>query len=453
MTIAQRSIRLSGRIAPGLDRLTGESGELYYDTTAGTLRLYNGRVLGGELIATRAYVSSELIPYALSTALIGLATETYVNTAVSNLVDSAPGALNTLNELAAAINDDANYAATITTALGLKAPLASPSLTGTPLAPTASPGTNTTQLATTAFVRTEITNLIDAAPSALDTLNELAAAIGDDANYAATITTALGTKAPAINPTFTGTVTLVGAPPTTITNFSFQYFDEFGSYGWYTALRDAGGTLGLVEGQTVTLNFDSGSPITVTLTNVVYVDITGELLVSWGSTAPPYGSALVSIQTTSQPVLVGVTKAMVGLGNVTNESKATMFTDPTFTGTTTIQQTTDVVVKLSAATGVVAHDYSQTAVWYHTGVLANFTANFTNIPATDMRGISVTLIIAQGATPYIPNAVQIGGVAQTINWQNNAVPPGQANKKDMVNFLLIRINDIWTVTGSLASYG
>jgi hypothetical protein len=144
---------------------------------------------------------------------------------------------------------------------------------------------------------------------------------------------------------------------------------------------------------------------------------------------------------------------MVGLGNVTNESKATMFTSPTFTGTTTVQQTTDVVVKMSAATGVVAHDYSQTAVWYHTGVLANFTANFTNIPATDMRGISVTLIIAQGATPYIPNAVQIGGVAQTINWQNNAVPPGQANKKDMVNFLLIRINDIWTVTGSLASYG
>jgi hypothetical protein len=64
-------------------------------------------------------------------SLTGYATETYVETAISNLVDSAPGTLNTLNELAAAINDDASYAATITTSLGLKAPLADPTFTGT----------------------------------------------------------------------------------------------------------------------------------------------------------------------------------------------------------------------------------------------------------------------------------------------------------------------------------
>lgn len=64
-------------------------------------------------------------------SLTGYATETYVGTAISNLVDSAPGTLNTLNELAAAINDDASYAATITTSLGLKAPLADPTFTGT----------------------------------------------------------------------------------------------------------------------------------------------------------------------------------------------------------------------------------------------------------------------------------------------------------------------------------
>ena len=59
------------------------------------------------------------------------ATESYVATAVSNILDSAPETLNTLNELAAAINDDASYAATITTALGTKAPIASPTFTGT----------------------------------------------------------------------------------------------------------------------------------------------------------------------------------------------------------------------------------------------------------------------------------------------------------------------------------
>jgi len=74
------------------------------------------------------------------------------NEALTDLIDGAPGLLDTLNELAAAIGDDANYASTITNALALKAPLASPDLTGIPTAPTAALGTNTTQVATTAFV-------------------------------------------------------------------------------------------------------------------------------------------------------------------------------------------------------------------------------------------------------------------------------------------------------------
>jgi hypothetical protein len=74
------------------------------------------------------------------------------------------------------------------------APKASPALTGTPTAPTAAANTNTTQIATTAYVQTEISDLIGGAPLALDTLNELAAAINDDASYAAGITTALAGK-------------------------------------------------------------------------------------------------------------------------------------------------------------------------------------------------------------------------------------------------------------------
>jgi len=83
----------------------------------------------------------------------------------------------------------------------------SASLTGTPTAPTAAAGTNTTQVATTEFVRTELSNLVDAAPSALDTLNELAAALGDDANFATTVTNALADKAPLNSPALTGTPT------------------------------------------------------------------------------------------------------------------------------------------------------------------------------------------------------------------------------------------------------
>lgn len=75
---------------------------------------------------------------------------------LGNLIDAAPAALNTLNELAAALNDDENYATTVTTALSGKAPIDSPALTGTPTAPTAASGTNTTQIATTAYVQDSV---------------------------------------------------------------------------------------------------------------------------------------------------------------------------------------------------------------------------------------------------------------------------------------------------------
>jgi len=88
------------------------------------------------------------------------------------------------------------------------APLASPALTGTPTAPTAAAGTSTTQVATTAFVGTAVSNLVASAPAALDTLNELATALGNDANFSTTLTTNLGLKAPKADPTFTGTVTV-----------------------------------------------------------------------------------------------------------------------------------------------------------------------------------------------------------------------------------------------------
>lgn len=73
-----------------------------------------------------------------------------VAAAVASLVASSPSALDTLDELAAAMGDDANFAATLTTSLSSKAPVASPTFTGTPAAPTAAANTNTTQIATTA---------------------------------------------------------------------------------------------------------------------------------------------------------------------------------------------------------------------------------------------------------------------------------------------------------------
>jgi len=91
------------------------------------------------------------------------------------------------------------------TALDAKAPLASPTLTGVPTAPTAAAGTSTTQVATTAFVGTAVSDLVSSSPAALDTLNELATALGNDASFSTTVTNSLALKAPLASPTFTGT--------------------------------------------------------------------------------------------------------------------------------------------------------------------------------------------------------------------------------------------------------
>lgn len=76
------------------------------------------------------------------------------------------------------------------------APLASPGLTGKPTAPTAAQASNDTQLATTAFVKAALAALVASSPAALDTLNELAAALGNDPNFATTMTNALAGKQP-----------------------------------------------------------------------------------------------------------------------------------------------------------------------------------------------------------------------------------------------------------------
>jgi len=82
----------------------------------------------------------------------------------------------------------------VTTGLALKANLASPVFTGTPTVPTATAGTNTTQAASTAFVSTAISNLVNSSPAVLDTLGELASALGNDPNFATSITALIGTK-------------------------------------------------------------------------------------------------------------------------------------------------------------------------------------------------------------------------------------------------------------------
>ena len=180
--------------------------ELGLDTTLNKLKVGNGLYTWPNLPYLNVLPSelAELSQDAINSALV-------VGLHLSKTYDDAANTITIESTLTNVDNtSDANKPISTATAsaLALKASLASPALTGTPTAPTALSTVNTTQIATTEFVQTAVSNLVNSAPAALNTLKELSDALGADANYATTISTALGLKAPLESPTFSGTVSL-----------------------------------------------------------------------------------------------------------------------------------------------------------------------------------------------------------------------------------------------------
>ncbi|POY55668.1 phage tail protein [Pectobacterium versatile] len=144
-----------------------------------------------------------------------VATTAFVKSVVAALINGAPAALDTLQELAKSLGNDPSFSATVLNAIAdvkteaanklnthnsaadphtQYAPKASPALTGKPTAPTAAQASNDTQVATTAFVKAAVAALVNGSPAALDTLQELANALGNDPNFSTTILNSLAGK-------------------------------------------------------------------------------------------------------------------------------------------------------------------------------------------------------------------------------------------------------------------
>ena len=93
------------------------------------------------------------------------------------------------------------------------------------------------------------------------------------------------------------------------------------------------------------------------------------------------------------------------------------------------------------------------SIFYLNNPSGNVTTNFTNVPTTNNRIHTPTVILSQSSPAYIVSVVQVDGVGQTINWTNGTTPTGTANKQDVFGFSLIRSGSAWKVLGQMSTYG
>jgi hypothetical protein len=122
-------------------------------------------------------------------------------------------------------------------------------------------------------------------------------------------------------------------------------------------------------------------------------------------------------------------------------------------GTTTVKGINEAFVLKTGATGVIAHDYSAGTIFSHSSLAADFTVNITNLTLPTLNTTNITLVLTQGATAYIPSALQIAGAAQSIKWQGGSAPTGNANKTDIVSFSIMNNAGTYTVLGQLVTFG
>jgi hypothetical protein len=358
----------------------------------------------------------------------------------------------------------------VKTALALKAPLASPAFTGNPTVPNQLTGNNTTNAANTAFVQQEIAALIAAAPGALNTLDELAAAMGDDANFATTVTNALATKQPldsdltaiaALTTTAYGRSLLEAAnaaalqtlanlvPGTNVQAYdaelaalagltsaanSFPYFTGSGTAALLTIVSAIRTLLASADVATFRTNaglgtgdspnftaVELGHASDTTLARVAagIAAIEGETINGYAATATAAGTTTLTVAAARVQMFTGSSTQTVKLPTTSVVNGQSYVVINTSTGLVTVQSSgANDIVKLGLNQAVICRAIQATptsaAHWVYEKINVNANTNGKRI-----------LVVTQSATPAINtnngDIVQITGIAQAITSMSSSL--------------------------------
>ena len=356
------------------------------------------------------------------------------------LVDSVNGTLNAsaLSGSLPAIDGSALTGITVST-------LAYSSLTGTP---TTISGYGITD----AYTKTEVDNAITSSvlPSgsaqSIDVVAQDSTVLVDSVNGTINATTLTGALPAIDGSALTGVTTAfsnITSTPTTLAGYGITDAATLNNMAPTGAVDFTGATSVNFTGATITgLTVTETDPVVGAITGIVKADGSGNISAAVAGT--DYLTTVAFSDLTGKPT----TLAGYGITDAAGTSSATTFTaDVKFD-----QGVTESFATYNNVSGVVDMDCDHGHLFYVTNATGDITTNFTNFGLTAEYGTNLTVIINQGATPYEVTAVQIGGAAQTINWQGGSAPTGNANGIDSFSFTILNDGGTYVVLGQMVDF-